>query len=73
VDRSPPGCGLVANVLISGRRSQGLVLACVIGVAGALLGGWVATKLFHFHSPRCRAELIGLLRGSRVRGDVWFG
>jgi uncharacterized membrane protein YeaQ/YmgE (transglycosylase-associated protein family) len=22
----------------------------LIGVAGALLGGWVATKLFHIHS-----------------------
>jgi uncharacterized membrane protein YeaQ/YmgE (transglycosylase-associated protein family) len=22
----------------------------VIGIAGALLGGWVATKLFHIHS-----------------------
>ena len=39
--------GLLANVLIPGRRSQGLVLTCVIGVAGALLGGWLATKLFH--------------------------
>ncbi len=39
--------GLLANMLIPGRRSQGLVLTCVIGVAGALLGGWAATKLFH--------------------------
>ena len=41
------GAGLLANMLIPGRRSQGLILTCVIGVAGALLGGWVATKLFH--------------------------
>ena len=41
------GSGLLANMLIPGRRSQGLVLTCVIGVAGALLGGWAATKLFH--------------------------
>jgi uncharacterized membrane protein YeaQ/YmgE (transglycosylase-associated protein family) len=41
------GAGLLANMLIPGRRSQGLLLTCVIGVAGALLGGWVATKLFH--------------------------
>ena len=34
-------------MLIPGRRSQGVVLTCVIGVAGALLGGWLATKLFH--------------------------
>ena len=42
--------GLLANMLIPGRRSQGLILTCVIGVAGALGGGWVATRLFHIHS-----------------------
>ena len=41
--------GLLANVLIPGRRSQGLILTCVIGVA-ALLGGWLATGLFHVHT-----------------------
>jgi uncharacterized membrane protein YeaQ/YmgE (transglycosylase-associated protein family) len=44
------GAGLLANVLIPGRRSQGLILTCVIGVVGALLGGWLATKLFHIHT-----------------------
>jgi uncharacterized membrane protein YeaQ/YmgE (transglycosylase-associated protein family) len=42
--------GLIANMLIPGRRQQGLIITCLIGVAGALLGGWVATKLFHIHS-----------------------
>ena len=32
------GAGLLANMLIPGRRSQGLVLTCLIGVAGALAG-----------------------------------
>jgi uncharacterized membrane protein YeaQ/YmgE (transglycosylase-associated protein family) len=39
--------GLLANLLIPGKRSQGLIITCLIGVAGALGGGWVATKLFH--------------------------
>jgi len=42
--------GLLANMLIPGKRSQGLILTCLIGIAGALGGGWVATKLFHIHS-----------------------
>ena len=42
--------GLLANMLIPGKRSQGLILTCLIGVAGALLGGWLATKLFHIHT-----------------------
>jgi uncharacterized membrane protein YeaQ/YmgE (transglycosylase-associated protein family) len=42
--------GLIANLLIPGRRSQGLILTCVIGIVGALAGGWVATRLFHVHT-----------------------
>jgi uncharacterized membrane protein YeaQ/YmgE (transglycosylase-associated protein family) len=42
--------GLLANMLIPGKRSQGLILTCLIGIAGGLGGGWVATKLFHIHS-----------------------
>jgi uncharacterized membrane protein YeaQ/YmgE (transglycosylase-associated protein family) len=41
------GAGLLANMLIPGRRQQGLLITCLIGVAGALLGGWIATKVFH--------------------------
>jgi uncharacterized membrane protein YeaQ/YmgE (transglycosylase-associated protein family) len=44
------GAGLLANMLIPGRRSQGLILTCVIGVLGALGGGWAATELFHVHT-----------------------
>jgi uncharacterized membrane protein YeaQ/YmgE (transglycosylase-associated protein family) len=44
------GAGLLANVLIPGKRSQGLIITCVIGIAGALLGGWAASKLFHIRS-----------------------
>jgi uncharacterized membrane protein YeaQ/YmgE (transglycosylase-associated protein family) len=44
------GAGLLANMLIPGGRSQGLAITCVIGVAGALAGGWAATRLFHLHT-----------------------
>ena len=44
------GAGLLANMLVPGRRSQGLFLTCLIGVAGALAGGWAATELFHVHT-----------------------
>ena len=42
--------GLIANMLIPGKRQQGLIITCLIGVAGALLGGWLATRIFHIHS-----------------------
>ena len=44
------GAGLLGNMLIPGKRSQGLILTCLIRVAGALGGGWLATKLFHVHT-----------------------
>ena len=44
------GAGLLANMLIPGKRQQGLILTCLIGIAGALLGSWAATKIFHIHS-----------------------
>ena len=42
--------GLLGNMLIPGRRSHGLILTCLIGIAGALLGGSGAARLFHIHS-----------------------
>jgi uncharacterized membrane protein YeaQ/YmgE (transglycosylase-associated protein family) len=46
------GAGLLANMLVPGKRSQGLIITCLIGVAGALAGGWAATELFHVHTLR---------------------
>jgi uncharacterized membrane protein YeaQ/YmgE (transglycosylase-associated protein family) len=44
------GAGLLANMLIPGKRQQGLILTCLIGIAGALGGGWAATRIFHIHT-----------------------
>src|ERR1700727_1823775 len=44
------GAGLLANMLVPGRRAPGLIVTCLIGVAGALGGGWAATELFHVHT-----------------------
>ncbi|MGH3299643.1 MAG: GlsB/YeaQ/YmgE family stress response membrane protein [Trebonia sp.] len=43
------GAGLLANMLIPGRRQQGLIFTGLIGIAGALGGGWAATRIFHVH------------------------
>jgi len=44
------GAGLLGNMVIPGKRSQGLILTCLIGIAGALGGGWAATTLLHVHT-----------------------
>jgi uncharacterized membrane protein YeaQ/YmgE (transglycosylase-associated protein family) len=42
--------GLIANMVIPGKRQQGLIITCLIGIAGAVGGGWAATKIFHVHT-----------------------
>jgi uncharacterized membrane protein YeaQ/YmgE (transglycosylase-associated protein family) len=44
------GAGLLANMAIPGKRQQGLILTGLTGIAGALLGGWAATTIFHIRS-----------------------
>ena len=39
--------GLLASMLIPGGRKQGLIVTCLTGTAGALLGGWAAITPFH--------------------------
>lgn len=41
--------GLLANMLIPGKRSQTLIVTCMIGVIGAVCGGWAAAALFDVH------------------------
>lgn len=38
--------GMVARMLVPGRDPQGLVITTLIGIAGAVLGGLLATRLF---------------------------
>ena len=50
MDRSWPDCRPHRQYVDPRPQTAGAILTCVIGIVGALLGGWVATKLFHIHS-----------------------
>lgn len=39
--------GMAAKMLVPGRDREGVVLTTLIGIAGALLGGFLATRVFH--------------------------
>jgi uncharacterized membrane protein YeaQ/YmgE (transglycosylase-associated protein family) len=39
--------GLLAEKIVNGGDSHGIVVTTLLGVAGAVVGGWLATKLFH--------------------------
>jgi uncharacterized membrane protein YeaQ/YmgE (transglycosylase-associated protein family) len=42
--------GMIAEHLVSGYESHGVFITCLLGIGGALLGGWAATNIFHIHS-----------------------
>ncbi|MGA3058067.1 MAG: GlsB/YeaQ/YmgE family stress response membrane protein [Candidatus Limnocylindrales bacterium] len=46
--------GLIATLIMGGRTglvmTLGLLMTVAIGIAGGLLGGWVATNVFHYGS-----------------------
>lgn len=39
--------GVVAKLPILGKNREGIIIITLIGVAGALVGGFLATELFH--------------------------
>lgn len=39
--------GVIAKSLLGGGTRHGVIVTILIGIAGALLGGWAATKFFH--------------------------
>jgi uncharacterized membrane protein YeaQ/YmgE (transglycosylase-associated protein family) len=53
--------GLLASHLILGRRAPGLARTCVAGIAGALLGAWVAADLFHLPTLNSVSSISGWL------------
>ena len=42
--------GVIAKSLLGGRAQHGIIVTILIGIAGALLGGWAASKFFHIQA-----------------------
>lgn len=38
--------GVIAKSLLGGRAKHGVIVTILVGIAGALLGGWAASELF---------------------------
>jgi len=71
--------GMVARLIVPGRDPIGLLGTLVIGIIGAVIGGWLAGEVFAetqgvdwIASILVAAVLVLLLRaGSRRRGLTW--
>jgi uncharacterized membrane protein YeaQ/YmgE (transglycosylase-associated protein family) len=42
--------GIIAKALLGGRAKHGVIVTILIGIAGALVGGWAASELFDIKS-----------------------
>lgn len=36
-------CGVIAKLIMPGRDGGGFILTCILGIVGAVVGGWLAT------------------------------
>ena len=37
--------GVIAKLLMPGKDGGGFILTCILGIVGAVVGGWIATFL----------------------------
>ncbi len=55
--------GLIARALLPGRDPLGLVATTVLGVLGAVLGGW-AGRLLGLYAPGARVGFLSAILGA---------
>jgi hypothetical protein len=64
--------GIIANMLIPGRGSQGFILGCAIGIAGAAVSCLPAIVAIQPVLPvRPPLSRIRVIRGDRTRWPAW--
>lgn len=39
-------CGAIAKAILPGRQGGGIIVTLILGVVGAMLGGWIGNALF---------------------------
>jgi uncharacterized membrane protein YeaQ/YmgE (transglycosylase-associated protein family) len=64
--------GLIARAVVPGKQSMGFVLTTLLGIAGSVIGGLIASVLFHSNpggfSP---SGFFGSLVGAIVLLLIW--
>lgn len=58
--------GLIARAVVPGDDSMGIVGTIVLGLAGSLVGGFIANALVRGHQGFSTAGLIGSILGAVV-------
>ena len=55
--------GLMARALLPGRDPMGLIATTLLGIVGALVGGW-AGQILGFYAPGSRAGFLAAIIGA---------
>ena len=55
--------GLLARFLKPGNDRMGLIMTMLLGIAGALLAGWIGQRM-HWYQPGQPAGFIGAILGA---------
>lgn len=58
--------GVLAKLIMPGRDTGGIVVTILLGIAGALLGGWFGQVVGLYDTPEQGASFIMALLGSIV-------
>ena len=40
--------GIIAKLIMPGRDGGGFFLTCILGIVGAVVGGWLADHVWHW-------------------------
>jgi uncharacterized membrane protein YeaQ/YmgE (transglycosylase-associated protein family) len=70
--------GLIARAIVPGKQSLGFIMTTVLGVAGSLIGGLVASAISgnsaaHFSGAGFIGSLIGAIALLLIAGSVFGG
>ncbi|ALB67069.1 GlsB/YeaQ/YmgE family stress response membrane protein [Cronobacter dublinensis] len=59
--------GIIAKLIMPGRDGGGFILTCVLGIVGAVVGGWLATffgiggSVTGFNLPSFLVAVVGAI------------
>jgi uncharacterized membrane protein YeaQ/YmgE (transglycosylase-associated protein family) len=62
--------GMIAKALVPGRDPQGCIVTILLGIAGAVLAGWLGHKLGWYHNSQGAGFLAAIL-GAVIILFIW--
>ena len=65
-------CGAIARLLVPGRQSIGLLMTCILGIVGSLVGGFVSWMVVGGHPLQASGWIMSIV-GAVVVLAIYVG